>query len=113
MSRKEKTIEDYLKEVKFEDYDYLDSDLFDMISNEGWLEQLEEESDSEFIEDDFEYIELKLTKYDKDGLINMEEETLEKFNDFDIQLKIESEYPHDTLDFIDYDKGIVYIIRLI
>ena len=47
------------------------------------------------------------------GLINMEDDIIEKFNDFDIKLKETQEYPYDTLDFIDYDKGIVYIIRLI
>lgn len=43
----------------------------------------------------------------------MDEDVVEKFNDFDMELKKIGEYPYDTLDFIDYDNGIVYIIRLL
>lgn len=56
---------------------------------------------------------LKLSITDKQGLISNNENTLEKFNDFDIKLKSLGEYPYDTLDFIDYKKGIVHIIRLV
>lgn len=54
-----------------------------------------------------------LAMNDKKGLIAMTDWALEKFNDFDLRLKKPQEYPYDTLDFIDYDKGIVYIIRII
>jgi hypothetical protein len=56
---------------------------------------------------------LNLSKEDKAGVINMDENVVNKFNEFDVKLKEKGEYPYDTLDFIDYDKGIVYIIRLL
>ena len=55
---------------------------------------------------------LNLTSKDKNGLIEFDDDVIEKFNDFDIKLKSMSEYPFNKLDLIDYDNGVVYIIRL-
>lgn len=107
------TIQDYLHQVDMGDYQELTQELYDFICMEGWLVSLEEEYDTEFNIEDFEYIKLKLTDEDKKGLIEMDDETMNKFNDFDLKLKEDQEFPYPFLDFIDYDEGIVYIIRFI
>ena len=42
--------------------------------------------------------------------MNFDESTIEKFNILDLNIKSEQEFPYDTLDFIDYDKGIIRLI---
>jgi hypothetical protein len=106
-------INNYLNQVHTNEYMDLDLKLYDFISNEGWLEQLETIFDVSYNPEDFEYMTLILTEKDRQGLINNNSEIIEKFNDFDIKLKSTQEYPFDTIDFIDYKKGIVYIIRLV
>lgn len=108
-----KTIQDYLKQVERGDYKELTTKLYDLISIEGWLVSIEDEFGEEYEQDDFEYLKLDLSEKDRVGLINMNEDIVEKLNDFDIELKKIGEYPYDTLDFIDYNNGIVYIIRLV
>ena len=108
-----KTIQDYLKQVEYGDYEELTTELYDLISMEGWLVSIEDEFGEEYNQEDFEYLKLDLSEKDRLGLINMNEDVVEKFNDFDMELKKVGEYPYDTLDFIDYDNGIVYIIRLL
>ena len=109
----EKILKQYLLQTENGNYKEIIDELFDLISNEGWLDQLEEEYKTEYTKDDFEYIELKITNDVKKNLMKYDELTLELFNEFDIKLKEQGEYPYDTLDFIDYEKGIIYIIRLI
>jgi len=108
-----KTIQDYLKQVEYGDYEELPTELYDLISMEGWLVNIEDEFNEEYEQEDFEYLKLDLSEKDRLGLINMDENIVEKFSYFDMELKNRGEYPYDTLDFIDYDNGIVYIIRLI
>jgi hypothetical protein len=108
-----KTIQDYLKQVEYGDYEELTTELYDLISMEGWLVSIEDEFGEEYEQEDFEYLKLDLSEKDRLGLINMNEDVVEKFSDFDMKLKKVGEYPYDTLDFIDYDNGIVYIIRLL
>ncbi len=112
-SIEEKSISQYLNDIEYGDYNELTNDLFEFISNEGWLESIEEEYDMEYEKSDFEYLILNISNVDKKGLINSDDYVLDKFNELDIKIKEGGEYPYDTLDFIDYDNGIVYIIRLI
>jgi hypothetical protein len=107
------TIDDYMKQIRTGDYDELSQELFDLICEEGWIEQLEDEHQTEYTIDDFEHMTLKLSPKDRKGLMTDDENTIEKFNDLDNKLKEEGEYPYDTLDFIDYDNVTVHIIRLI
>jgi len=108
-----KSVNDYMEDVDYGTYDELTDELYKLISEEGWLEQLQEEYEEEYSIEDFEYTTLELTEEDSEGLINMEDDIVEKFNDFDIKLKETQRYPFDTLDFIDYDNGIVYVVNLI
>lgn len=109
----EQTIDDYINQVFLGDYEELTPELFDFISEEGWLLSIEDEFNQDYNIEDFEYLTLDLSEGDKMGLKNFDSSIVEKFSAFDLKLKSEQEYPFDTLDFIDYDKGIIYIIRLI
>jgi hypothetical protein len=42
------SIEDYLKQVEYGDYVELTQELYDLISMEGWLVNLEDEFDAEY-----------------------------------------------------------------
>lgn len=102
----------YLEQIQNNDEYYeLTRDLYENIEDEGWLENLEDEYDKELGIEDFEYFKLDVTPSDKIGLIYYDDNTLEKFNEFDIRIKEMSEYPYNMLDFIDYDDGQIYIIR--
>ena len=106
------SVDDYINQLNINEYSKLTNKLFNEIDEEGWLEQLEEFYGNKFNKDDFSFTTLKLTQNDKNGLINFDDDVIEKFNDFDIKLKSMDEYPFRKLDLIDYDNGIVYIIRL-
>ena len=105
-------VNDYINQLNNNEYSKLTNKLFDEIEDEGWLEQLEDFYNKKFNKNNFSFITLKLTTNDRNGLINFDDDVIEKFNDFDIKLKSMSEYPFNKLDLIDYDNGVVYIIRL-
>lgn len=106
-----KEIELYLREIDIGIYYPLSQNLFEDISDEGFVGELEDVYELSLTKEDFEYLILPITLEDKLGLINLDDATLEKFNELDINLK-EIQTDIILLDFIDYDKGIVYIIRL-
>ncbi|MBX2983842.1 MAG: hypothetical protein KF843_14280 [Flavobacteriales bacterium] len=105
-------VNDYINQLNNNEYSKLTNKLFNDIEDEGWLEQLEDFYNRKFNKNDFSFTTLKLTTNDRNGLINFDDDVIEKFNDFDIKLKSMSEYPFNRLDLIDYDSGVVYIIRL-
>jgi len=84
--------------------------LYNLIEEEGWVDELTSNTDDN-IKNKFTYKELELLDIDKNGLIEGEDSSIEFFNELDILLKSSQEYPYNTLDFIDYDKGKVYIIK--
>jgi hypothetical protein len=106
------SVDDYINQINTNDYNKLTNKLFNDIDEEGWLEQLEEFYGKKFNRNDFSFTTLKLTETDKNGLINFDDDVIEKFNDFDIKLKSMDEYPFKKLDLIDYDNGVVYVVRL-
>ena len=105
-------IDNYLDQLN-DDTRYLSitKKLYNEIEEEGWVEQLEDFYNKTLNKFNFKYMILNLNKNDQKGLIEFNEDTIEKFNDFDIQLKSMDKYPFQKLDFIDYEKGIVYIIK--
>jgi len=105
-------IDNYLDQLN-DDTRYLSitKKLYNEIEKEGWVEQLEDFYNKTLNKFNFKYMILNLNKNDQKGLIEFNEDTIEKFNDFDIQLKSMDKYPFQKLDFIDYEKGIVYIIK--
>jgi len=109
----ESDIKKYLEQVKNENnYIKITSQLFDEILDEGFVDDLEEINNKKYTINDFVYFELKISETDKKGLINFDDIILNKFNDFDWELKeLQEGYP-TIVDFIDYDNGKIFIIKL-
>jgi len=61
--------------------------------------------------EDYEFIELNLPESDEFGLTTNDEEFVNKYNEFDIELK-EQLYDKGYLDLIDYEGGKVYIVKI-
>jgi hypothetical protein len=59
----------------------------------------------------WKFTELKLSVTDKKGLINLSPDQIEKFNNFDIELK--NKYKLKLIDLIDYSEGRVFIVGYI
>lgn len=102
----------YISQIDTNNYSLITGKLFNDIQDEGWVEQLEDFYNRKFVKADFEYTTLNLDADDKRGLIDFDDDIINKFNDFDIELKAKDEYPFKTLDVIDYDNGKVYIIKV-
>jgi hypothetical protein len=86
---------------------------FKEITNEIWDAIKDEGLDKEkraYRKINWEYTILPISKRDKDGLKNFRRTTIEKFNNFDINLK--GLYYMNYIDLIDYDKGIVRIVTV-
>lgn len=105
------TANDYLKQVHNLSFKPITNFLFNEILEEGFVDDLIEMYNYDYTKNDFEYSELQLDLNDKMGLKTFVEDVINKFNSFDILLKdSQNGYPK-IVDFIDYDKGIVYIIK--
>jgi len=85
--------------------------VFDFICQEGWIQSIEDDQERGLCFADFEFSTLNLSPDDKSGLRLLDQNTIEKFNELDIRIKNQQTYPYYALDFIDYDEGVVYIIR--
>lgn len=109
--KKTDELEVYQIQILFGRYLGLTSQLFDLITLEGWLGSIEMDREQECTIDDFEFLTLNLSPDDRAGLQRFHQHTVDKFNELDIRIKNQQKYPYYTLDFIDYEMGIVYIIR--
>lgn len=100
-------------------YKPITDELYDGIEEEGWVQDLtddmtddEYDANREIIKSGFVYKQLDLYYvWQKEHIINEYDYTLKIFNKFDLEIKISQTAPYHTLDFIDYDKGAVYIIK--
>jgi hypothetical protein len=104
-------LEIYQTQIFLGTYCLLTPEVFDFICQEGWIQSIEDAQEKGLCFCDFEFLTLNLTSEDKSGLQGLDQNTIEKFNELDIRIKNQQEYPFYTLDFIDYDEGVVYIIR--
>ena len=104
-------LEIYQTQIFLGTYIVLTPEVFDFICQEGWIQSIEDDQERGLCFADFEFLTLNLTTVDKSGLQQLDQNTIEKFNELDIRIKNQQEYPYYTLDFIDYDEGVVYIIR--
>jgi len=84
--------------------------MFNDLSNEGWIEDLEYVYD-DVRKESITVKELELIDEDKEGLISFNDDVIEDFNDFDIEIKDGQKYPFNMIDMIDYEKGKVYILK--
>jgi hypothetical protein len=104
-------LEIYQTQIFLGTYIGLTPEVFYFICQEGWIQSIEDDQERGLCFCDFEFLTLNLTSEDKSGLQRLDQNTIEKFNELDIRIKNQQEYPYFTLDFIDYDEGVVYIIR--
>lgn len=106
------TVDDYLSDaLSADEWVPAPPSLYSMLEEEGWIDDIEDEYGKDVDKSMFKYKELDISDSDRDGLITLRDETLEKFNDFDIKLKDGQSYPYYILDFVDYSDGIVYIVK--
>ncbi len=105
---KSSPIEDYLNQVKVGNFIPITNKIYRIIKNDGWVAELELFGYNCNIQN-FEYIILNLSASDKTGLQNLDDDVVDAFNIFDIKLK---DTYKNTVDFIDYDKGVIHIVRL-
>jgi len=85
-------------------------EFFNQLCDEGWIEDLDQFYDN-VTKDNITVKELELIDEDKKGLMSFDGDTMEDFNELDIEIKDSQKYPYNMLDMIDYDKGIVYILK--
>ena len=104
-------LEVYQTQIFLGTYIGLTPEVFDFIVQEGWIESIEDDQERGLCFADFEFLTLNLSPDDKSRLHQLDQNTIEKFNELDIRIKNQQKYPYYTLDFIDYDEGVIYIIR--
>ena len=95
---------DLLSQVRAGEYEPLTDEVWEVIQDEGYNEELEL-----YNPEDFEYMELDIPPDDEEALKAFSDEALEKYNRFDIELK---EKYKNHIDLIDYDNGVVKVVRV-
>jgi hypothetical protein len=93
-----------LSQVKTGVYKPLPDEVWEAIEDEGYSEE------EGLQREDFEYITLTIPHEDAKALRDFSDEAIEKYNRFDIKLK---DLFERHIDLIDYDKGIVRVVRVI
>jgi hypothetical protein len=88
----------------------ISDELFNQLLDEGWIDDLEYVYD-DVTKDNISVKELELIDEDKNGLISFDEDVINDFNELDIEIKDGQGYPYNMIDMIDYDNGIVYILK--
>jgi len=88
----------------------ISDELFEQLLDEGWIDDLEYVYD-DVTKDNITVKELELIDEDKNGLMTFDEDVINDFNEFDIELKDGQKYPFNMIDMIDYDNGKVYILK--
>lgn len=101
----ENNFDDYLLQIRNGNFSPCTNDMWETIEMDGYSEEREDFNKSNYL-----IMELIITDDKKEGLINFDDDIIEEFNDFDIELKDSDLYPNH-LDFIDYDIGKVYIVK--
>jgi len=94
----------YFSQLNTKIFKNVTQDIFETIDCEG----LTEEYDS-YNKSDWKYVEIDLTDQDINGLKKFDVDTINKFNQFDIQLK--EKFSMKYVDLIDYDNGKVFIVK--
>lgn len=95
----------YLDQIEKSSYLPMDREFFQDCLDEGFPYEMEEDP---FI-GNYKYFKLLLIPEDHLGLITLKDESIELFNELDI--KIKEKYNLNIIDLIDYNKGIIYIIK--
>jgi hypothetical protein len=98
----------YMNQIMNNNYTPLSDDVWDNLQMDGYPDEVND-YEGDYNIKNYSYTKLNITDEDKNGLINFDEDIIEKWNDFDIELK--DKYYPNYIDFIDYDNGIIYIIK--
>lgn len=96
-------IEFYLSQIESLEFKPITFSIWETIQFEGLDEEFESNERKHW-----DYSNLKIKDEHVSGLKNFNPDTVNFFNKFDIQLK---ENYNNLIDFIDYDKGTVKIIK--
>jgi hypothetical protein len=100
----EELFKDFEKQIKTKPFKNIDKETWATIQLEGIDEEKEK-----FEPEEYSFIELDIPNTDKEKLKKMNDDIIEKYNQFDIILK--ATFPN-LIDLIDYDKGNVQIIKI-
>jgi hypothetical protein len=100
----EEVSDNYLNQIKTLTWKPISNVVWETIGDEG----LDEEFNA-FSPKQWEMADLKISKSDSALLVRFDDDTINKFNSFDIDLK--DNYP-GCIDLIDYEKGEVKIVRV-
>ena len=100
----------YWMQIKDPKWFPITGEIWNDINEEGWVEDLEYVYD-DVNKEDIVYKKLELSDEDKEGLITFDDDILNDFNELDIEIKDKQKYPFDMIDMIDYENGIVYILK--
>ena len=95
--------DDIVSQIKNNNFMIVPDDIWETIEYEG----LDEEFNSG--RELFTYTELNIPEDVRENLKKFDDATVERFNEFDIFLKDNFK---NLIDFVDYDNGRVYIIKV-
>lgn len=112
----------YIKSYKFKNlfdqiisgnYQELTDDIWEALEWDGWIDDASrlhygKKGDKR---EDYEFIELDIPETDEFGLATKDDDAINKYNEFDIELK-EKLYDKGYLDLINYDEGKVRIVKI-
>lgn len=97
-------ISDLLNIVSNLVFQSVDSKTWEIIQDEG----LDEEQGA-FSRADWQMAQLPISDCDMEALRSFDDETIDRFNTFDILLK--EEFKGKIIDLIDYDSGVVTLVK--
>lgn len=103
-----KSFKNYFQQIENNHYLPLTKKIWNDINIDGYVDEVNDYN-GDYDKNNYSYTELIISTDDKDGLINFNNDTIEKWNDFDIEFK--NKYYPDYIDYIDYDNGKIYIIK--
>lgn len=96
--------QDHMIQIDFGIWKPITKSTINTLRDEGWMEEYN------IFFKDVEQLQLELSKEDSLGLQMFDEDTVEKYNRFDIVIK-ERYKPENIIDLIDYDNGTILIAR--
>jgi hypothetical protein len=100
----EELFKDFEKQIETKPFKNIDKETWATIQLEGIDEEKEK-----FEPEEYSFIELDIPNTDKEELKIMNDNVVEKYNQFDIILKATFS---NLIDLIDYEKGNVKIIKI-
>lgn len=98
----------YFDQLNNNDYYPLTKELWGDLESDGYPDEVNDYN-GDYDINNYKYTTIEIDNKDKNGLMSFDEDIIEKWNDFDIELK--DKYYPNYIDFIDYDNGIIYIIK--